>query len=284
MSTDVTALLRAALAEDIGPGDLTTDACVPADAEGDAIILAKQDLVLCGQDLARQVFALLADSRGQTVRYEALVPDGALVADRTVVARLHGPLRLLLTGERTALNLLMKLSGIATNVRRYVEAAGPEGPRVVDTRKTTALWRDLEKMAVRVGGGRNHRHALYDGVLIKDNHLLAAGGVTPAIRAARAQAHHLLKIECEVTTLEQLDEAVAAGADALLLDNMDDATLAAAVQRARSLRPSVVLEASGNMSPERIARIRDLGLDLISAGGLIHQARWADLSLDVVPA
>lgn len=274
-------LVRAALAEDIGHGDVTTDATVDAAATGRAEIVAKQELVVCGQALAALVFAELAAERGVQIRYAALVEDGARVAPKTVIARIDGPLRVVLTGERTALNLLMKLSGIATNTRRFVDAAAG-GPRVVDTRKTTPLLRAWEKAAVRAGGGFNHRHALFDGVLIKDNHVVAAGGVTAAIRRAKAHAHHLLRVECEVTTLAELDEALAAGVDAVLLDNMDDATLAAAVAKARAARPGIVLEASGNMTPERIARIAAIGLDLVSAGGLVHQARWVDLSLEVL--
>lgn len=274
--------IRAALAEDLGHGDVTTDSTVDERALGKAEIVAKQDLIVCGQELAALVFNELASQRGVSLAYEAVVPDGTVVKPKTVIARLQGPLRVILTGERTALNLLMKLSGIATNVRTFVDAAGPDGPRVVDTRKTTPLLRDLEKLAVRAGGGRNHRHALYDGVLIKDNHVVAAGGVTNAITRAKAKAHHLLRIECEVTTLAQLDEALDCGVDALLLDNMNDDLLAAAVKQARARDPRVVLEASGNMTPERIARIKHLGLDLVSAGGLIHQARWVDLSLEVL--
>jgi nicotinate-nucleotide pyrophosphorylase (carboxylating) len=279
---DLLTVVRYALEEDIGPGDVTTEATVDVDATGRAVILAKQDLVVCGHLAARTVFEELASRGRGGVTYEVVVPDGASALPRDVIARIAGPLRVLLTGERVALNLLMKLSGIATHVRAYVDAAGPTGPRVVDTRKTTPLLRSLEKMAVRCGGARNHRHALYDGVLIKDNHIAAAGGIPTAVRRAREQAHHLSKIEVEVGDIAQLDEALDAGADVVLLDNMDDAGLARCVARARGRSPHVLLEASGNMDPGRIARIRDLGLDLVSAGGLVHQARWADLSLDVV--
>lgn len=292
--SDLRALVRAALAEDVGQGDVTTDACVAEDAVGRAEIVVKQDLVLCGQAVAAAVFAELSEQRGEVFVYEPLIDDGTFVkrpgplgggaipAPLPVAAKLRGRLRTILTGERLALNFLMKLSGIATNVRTWVDAAGEGGPRVVDTRKTTPLLRDLEKMAVRAGGGRNHRHALYDGVLIKDNHLVAAGGPAKAIAACRSRAHHLLRVECEVTTLAQLEEAVAAGADALLLDNMNDELLQAAIARARELRPTIVLEGSGNMTPERIARIKGFGLDLISAGGLVHQAKWVDLSLEIL--
>jgi nicotinate-nucleotide pyrophosphorylase (carboxylating) len=280
-NTGLSQFLRDALAEDVGPGDVTTEACVDPHLRGSASIVAKQDLVVCGQEAAQQVFGDLAARRGQTFAYTPTVADGTAAVRGDVVARLDGPLAVILTGERLALNLLMKLSGIATNVRAYVDAAGPGGPRVVDTRKTTPLLREFEKYAVRCGGGRNHRHALYDGVLIKDNHIVAAGGITAAVARARDKAHHLLRIEVEVATLDELDEALGQHVEAILLDNMDDATLREAVKRARASAPRVVLEASGNMTPERIAAIRHFGLDLVSAGGLVHQARWVDLSLRI---
>jgi nicotinate-nucleotide pyrophosphorylase (carboxylating) len=273
--------VRAALAEDVGPGDITTESTVPAGVRGEGLFKAKQALIVCGHEPARAVFEVLADDRGEEVAYEVLIPDGGSAASGDVVARVEGPLSLLITGERLALNLMMRLSGVATNTRAYADAAGPGGPAVVDTRKTTPLLRELEKMAVRAGGGRNHRHALYDGVLIKDNHVTAAGGVKPAIRAARACAHHLLRIEVEVSDLAQLNEALDERAEVILLDNMDDATLQEAVRVAKGRDPRVLLEGSGNMTPERIARIKGFGLDFVSAGGLVHQARWVDLSMKV---
>jgi nicotinate-nucleotide pyrophosphorylase (carboxylating) len=277
------ALVAAALDEDLGPGDLTTDPTIPADVAGVGTLLAKEDVVVCGHDAARAVFAEVDRRLGGVVAYTVVEPDGTAVPNGTVVGRVAGPLRNVVIGERTALNLVMRLSGIATNTRRYVQAAGPHGPAVVDTRKTTPLHRALEKHAVRCGGGRNHRFALYDGVLIKDNHISAVGSLTEAVRRARAANHHLVRVEVEVRTLAELEEALQTPADALLLDNLDDDTLREAVRRAREVKPAVVLEASGNLSPERIARIKDFGLDLVSAGGLVHQARWADLSLKVRP-
>ncbi len=279
---DLRSLIKEALAEDIGPGDLTTDSTIPEDRWGEARIVAKQELVVCGHGPAQLVFGELAGRVGKSCTYVVDVADGAVAHKGDVVARVEGPLRVILTGERLALNLLMKLSGIATNVRPYVTAAGPGGPRVVDTRKTTPLLRDLEKAAVRAGGGHNHRTALYDGVLIKDNHITAGGGITKVVAAARERAHHLVRIEVECSNLAQIDEAMAAGVDCLLLDNMDDTLLKAAVIRAREHNPKVILEASGNMDAERIARIKGFGLDLVSAGGLVHQARWVDLSLKIV--
>ena len=271
-------LVQASLAEDIGHGDVTTECTIPADAVGTAEIVAKADLVVAGHAAAAMVFA---EVPGGPVDYEIAIPDGKSAVRKDVVARLRGPVRAIVTGERCALNFLMRLSGIATNTRAWVAAA--EGKlKVVDTRKTTPLHRDLEKAAVRAGGGFNHRHALFDGVLIKDNHVVAAGGAARAVRAAKSTAHHLLKIECEVTRVDQIREAIEAGADALLLDNMDDATLLEAIRVARAADPRVILEASGNMSPERIGRIREFGLDLVSAGGLVHQAKWVDLSLELL--
>ncbi len=278
---DLRRFVRTALEEDVGPGDRTTEACVDPSILGVGTLLAKQDLVVAGLDAAKAVFDELAEQRRVPVAWETRISDGNSARKGEVVATVHGPFSLLLTGERVALNLVMRLSGIATNTALFVAAAGSSGLKVVDTRKTTPFHRELEKQAVRAGGGFNHRHALFDGILIKDNHIVAAGGIAEALRRARAAGHHLFRPEIEVGTLEQVDEAIANGAEVLLLDNMDDATLKEAVERARALNPRVVLEASGNMTPERIAAIKGFGLDFVSAGGLIHQARWVDLSLKI---
>lgn len=273
-------LVSLSLEEDIGPGDLTTDSTVPAGRTGAAIIRAKQPVVVCGNDAAAEVFRQVGAS------YQALIPDGEAVESGQELALIEGPLRGLLTGERVALNFLMRLCGIATHTRRVVQAA--PGLRVLDTRKTTPLHRALERRAVRIGGGGNHRFALYDGVLIKENHIIAAGGISVAVASARASAHHLLRIQVEVEQLEQIDEALLAGADALLLDNMDDPTLSEAVTRAREgarrRGVPVLLEASGNMRAERLPGVAAAGVDLVSMGGLIHQAPWADLSMRIVAA
>jgi nicotinate-nucleotide pyrophosphorylase (carboxylating) len=212
--------------------------------------------------------------------YKPVVAEGEEVAAGTVIATVEGPLASLLTGERCALNFLMHLCGIATHTREAVRAAG--FLRVVDTRKTTPLHRALEKHAVRIGGGGNHRFGLFDGILIKDNHIIAAGGILKAVERARQYAHPLVKVEVEVETLSELAEALEAGADVILLDNMDNATLAEAVGIVRNVSPKVLLEASGNMSAERLVTMGKLGIDYVSMGGLIHQARWADLSLRIV--
>lgn len=269
---DTATLVRLALQEDLGGGDITTAATVPPDARGVGLIRAKQQLVLAGHREATETFA----QRGAA--YTALAPAGTQVDPGTVVARIEGPLASILTAERVALNFLMHLSGIATHTRRVVAHAA--GLRVVDTRKTIPLMRAPERRAVRLGGGANHRFALYDGVLIKDNHIVAAGGVTAAVRAARAEAHHLLKIEVEVEDADQAREAVAAGADVIMLDNMDDATMAAIIAEHRG---RALFEASGNMHAERLAGVAAAGVDVVSIGGLIHQARWVDLSLKLVP-
>lgn len=262
-------LIDRALEEDLGPGDLTTSSCVDPSVMGSGRIYAKQQLRLSGMDPAAQVFARFG------VEFTAVESDGASVAPGQNVATIRGSLAGILQAERLALNFLMRLSGIATHTHSVVSVA--EGKvRVVCTRKTTPLHRRLEKAAVRHGGGHNHRHGLYDGVMIKDNHIIAAGGIATAVARARANIHHLVKIEVEVENFDELDQAIDAGADVILLDNMDDTTLAEAVRRADG---RAVLEASGNMDASRIAAIKDIGLDVISVGGLIHQARWADLSL-----
>ena len=270
---DLEALVRAALEEDIGGGDVTTEACIGADSQSTGFLIAKQDLVVAGQAAAAAVFAEMG------AQYVVEQEDGAEVTKGTVVARVSGNTRAILTGERLALNFLMRLSGIATNTREHVRAAGGAFS-VIDTRKTTPLHRTLEKAAVRAGGGKNHRFALYDGVLIKDNHLQACGGVEEAVSRARAAAHHLLAIEVEAETLAQALQAVDAGADCVLLDNMDDERLREAVD---ALKGRVRTEASGNMTVERLTQLREKGIqpDQVSIGGLIHQARWVDLSLEL---
>ena len=263
-------LVRAALEEDVGPGDITTEACVDPGLQGAAQIRAKAPMVICGHAAAKETFAQVR------ANYEAEVPDGQWVEAGTTVARVQGPMRSLLTGERVALNFLMRLSGIATHTRHCVERAG--GLKVVDTRKTTPVHRSLEKHAVRMGGASNHRFALYDAVLIKENHILAAGGVRAAIDRAKRAVEGRFGVQVEVENLTELEAAIDAGADAILLDNMDDTTLARAVELAGA---RALLEASGGMTPERLPRLDGMGLDRVSMGGLIHQARWVDLSMRV---
>ncbi|MEW5852757.1 MAG: carboxylating nicotinate-nucleotide diphosphorylase [Myxococcota bacterium] len=274
-------LLDLALEEDLGHGDITTDSVVPADAKATAKVLAKQPMVVFGLRHFSEVFYRL-DAR---INIERLVEDGAPVAPGTVVANLSGPARAILTGERTALNLLMRLSGIAT-MTRAMSTALRDYPncRLLDTRKTTPGMRSLEKEAVRAGGGANHRMGLFDGVLIKDNHIAVAGGVAEAIRRAKAGNHHLVKIECEVVDIPGVEAAISAGADAILLDNMDDATTAQAVKLIRAAGRPIFIEASGNMNIQRIPRVAALGVDGISVGALTHSATSVDLSLEFQPA
>lgn len=265
-------LVRLALMEDVGAGDITSLSTIPEAATGKAVIRAKQPLVLFGHQVALEVF------RQMGCTYSPLVDEGPLLDVGTHVAEITGPIRNLLTAERLALNFMMRLSGIATHTHHTVQGLNPN-MKVVDTRKTTPLLRSLERRSVCIGGGYNHRFALYDGVLIKDNHISACGSIAAAVAAAKQNAHHLLKIEVEVESLAQLESAIAAGADVVMLDNMTDAQLQEAVRIANG---RVLLEASGNMNRERLLRIQDFGIDVVSMGGLIHQARWADLSMKMV--
>jgi nicotinate-nucleotide pyrophosphorylase (carboxylating) len=271
------ALLVRALEEDLGAGDVTTEACVPAARGAKAHGVARQALVACGIGVAGRVFSLVDPE----VRFESRVEDGASVSAGTVLFAVEGRARSLLTGERVALNFIQRMSGVATATRRYVDAV-PEGKRtrITDTRKTTPGLRLLERYAVRRGGGHNHRNDLGAAVLIKDNHIVAAGGVRAAIEGARARAPHTSKIECEVDTLEQLEEALAAGVDILLLDNMATDTVEEAVRRTRG---RAVLEASGGITLERVADLARAGVDAISVGALTHSTPAADIGLDFLP-
>jgi nicotinate-nucleotide pyrophosphorylase (carboxylating) len=273
--------ISAAIDEDLGPGDLTTEPIIPPTQIGRAELIAKQPVVVSGQRFVRSVFDVVGQRLGAFAAYKPEKADGEVAAPGELLGVVSGNMRAILIGERPALNLAMRAAGIATHVRSILDHVGPATFRAVDTRKTTPLWRDLEKEAVVHGGGHNHRFGLFDGVLIKDNHIAAAGGVEAAVSRVRAGVHHLVKIEVEVTSLDELHEALAAGADGVLLDNMDDATMAAAVAIVDETRPGAFVEASGNMDAERMKAIAAIGLDVVSVGGFIHQARWADLSLKV---
>jgi nicotinate-nucleotide pyrophosphorylase (carboxylating) len=265
-------LAYAALAEDVGEGDVTTDATIDADASGEAELVLREPGVVCGLDVAEAVFRAL----DAELRFERLIEDGTLVGSATAVARVSGPLRAILTGERTALNFLGLLSGIATLTRRYVDAVAGTGTAILDTRKTTPGLRVLEKHAVAIGGGRNHRLGLDDGVLVKDNHLRAAGSIAEAVGRLRAATHLPVEVECD--TLEQVSEALAAGADALLLDNMRVDELRAAVALARG---RARLEASGGVTLDNVRAVAETGVDEISVGALTHSARSLDVSLEL---
>jgi nicotinate-nucleotide pyrophosphorylase (carboxylating) len=269
-------LVRAALLEDLGHGsDVTTDAIVDEDARATARIAARSAGTIAGTDAALLAFELL-DPGGVEARI--LCADGARVEGGTTIAELHGRARTLLTGERTMLNLFSRLCGIATATRLLVDAVEGTGAHIVDTRKTTPGLRALEKYAVRCGGGGNHRFGLDDAVLIKDNHLAIAGSIKEAVRRARANAGHMVKIEVEVDTLEQLREALAEPVDAVLLDNMTPAQLAEAV---RMVGGHIVTEASGGIRPETVRAVAESGVDLISVGWLTHGAPSLDLGLDI---
>ncbi len=268
-------LIRDALREDLGrAGDLTTDALVAADATAVAAVTARRAGRVAGSEVAARVFEILDPS----METEIVVVDGGDAESGSTLIRLRGPARAILTGERTALNLLGHLSGIATLTRAYVKAVEGTGARVVCTRKTTPGLRALEKYAVRCGGGANHRFGLDDAVLIKDNHLAVAGGVRPAVELVRAAVGHMVTVELEVDTLEQLEEGLAVGVDAVLLDNMDPATLRAAVTLVDG---RCLTEASGGIDLDTAAAVAATGVDLLSVGALTHSASWLDVSLEV---
>lgn len=269
--------VRAALLEDLGrAGDITTDAVVPAEATMTAVLAARQSGRVAGLELAITAFRLVNASVVVTVHR----PDGADVEPGDAIATVSGPARAILTAERVALNFLGRLSGIATATRALVQAVGGYKARVSCTRKTTPGLRAFEKYAVRAGGGANHRFGLDDGVLIKDNHIAVAGGVRPAIERARAAIGHMVKIEIEVDTLEQLREVLEVGADVVLLDNMTPEQLAQAVAL---IDGRCVAEASGRVTAATAGAIAAAGVDVISAGWLTHSAPTLDIGLDVAP-
>jgi nicotinate-nucleotide pyrophosphorylase (carboxylating) len=274
MTPSVQSLIQTALNEDIGSGDITTDNLIPPDLEGSGTIIAKEPMILAGIDVARQVFHELDPA----VVFVPLVTDGTTLEAWQTIANLQGGLASLLKAERTALNFLQRLSGIATHVRSYVRLAGNAATQIVDTRKTTPGWRVLEKSAVRVGGARNHRMGLYDGVLIKDNHIAAFGGIKPAIEHIRKHVSHLIKIEVEVTDMDEVKEAVDAGAEIIMLDNMD-------VEQARAaitfINNRAVVEISGGIQKKNLQEMIDTGVDIISIGALTHGARSVDISMKI---
>jgi nicotinate-nucleotide pyrophosphorylase (carboxylating) len=266
-------LIQSAIEEDMGRGDVTTEATIGEHVKAHARLIAKQDIVLAGMEIFGGIYASL----DQSVLIRLHKQDGDRIPPKTVIAELHGSARSLLAGERVALNCLQRLSGIATLTQQYVDAVKGYKVTIIDTRKTTPGWRVLEKYAVRVGGGKNHRHDLGDGVLIKDNHIVAAGGIKTAIELARRHSHHLLKIEVEVETLAQADEALQAGADVIMLDNMSVKMMAEAV---KMLGGRVVVEASGGMDLGSVVDVARTGVDLISVGKLTHSAPAADIHIE----
>ncbi|HEY0458504.1 MAG TPA: carboxylating nicotinate-nucleotide diphosphorylase [Pyrinomonadaceae bacterium] len=266
------------ISEDLGRGDITTQACVATDVRGQGRFLAKENLVVCGLDVAEAVFIHLDE---ESPEIEAAAAEGDAVEAGTVFATLRGYADVLLAGERTALNLIQRMSGIATLTRQYVKAVEGTGAQIVDTRKTTPGLRMLEKYAVTIGGGKNHRLGLDDGVLIKDNHIALAGGITEAVTLAKKMVGHLHKIEVEISNWAQLREAVEAGADIVMLDNQTPEEAEKLVEMARQLNPSVLIEASGGMELDRVRAYADAGVDLISVGKLTHSARAVDISFKI---
>ncbi|MFM2045405.1 MAG: nicotinate-nucleotide pyrophosphorylase [Pseudomonadota bacterium] len=270
-------LVRAALREDLGrAGDLSAAACVPAEARARAVLRARAPGVIAGLDPALLAFRLLDPGAAITV----VAADGTAVPAGGTVAVVGGLARPILSAERTALNLLGRLSGIATQTAALVAAVAGTRALIADTRKTTPGLRLLEKYAVRAGGGSNHRFGLDDAVMIKDNHIVAAGGITAAVARARAHVGHMVKIEVEVDTLEQLEELLRAPADVVLLDNMDPPTLARAVALVAG---RMVTEASGGVTPQTVRAVAETGVDLISLGWLTHSVRNFDIGLDFEP-
>ncbi len=262
------------LQEDVGFGDITTECTIPETERGVGILYTKEAGIVAGLPIAQLVFEVTDPS----LVFEPKVKEGARVEKGQALAEVSGSVRSILTGERLALNLLQRLSGIATRTRQYVDAIAGTKARVVDTRKTTPGLRQVEKYAVRVGGGHNHRYALYDAVMIKDNHIKGAGGIAQAVAATRAAIPHTMKIEVETESLEQVQEALAAGADIIMLDNMPLETMREAV---RLIDGRAVVEASGGVTLETIRAIAETGVDVISVGALTHSVKALDISLDL---
>jgi nicotinate-nucleotide pyrophosphorylase (carboxylating) len=272
--SSVVELIRHALEEDIGHGDITTSLIVPPENTSRALYIAKGSFVLAGIPFAREVFSILDPETTFTAFYH----DGAKVSRGDVLGEVSGKTRILLAGERVSLNLLQRLSGIATLTSEFVDRVRGTKARIVDTRKTTPGLRFMEKYAVKMGGGLNHRFGLFDGILIKDNHIEEIGSITEAISKAKA-GHHLAKIEVEVENLKDLLEAIEAGADIIMLDNMPPDAMAEAVKLAGG---RVTIEASGNMNLSNVKEVAEAGVDLISVGALTHSAIAADISMKIV--
>jgi len=267
-------LIEISLQEDIGTGDITTENLIGPDIRGRGFLIAREPLILAGIDVAQRVFEIL-DSEVET---ESRFNDGDLVVDKEVILSVDGSLQTLLMGERTALNFLQRLSGIATSVSSYLKELEDKDVRLVDTRKTAPGWRVLEKYAVRIGGANNHRMGLFDGVLIKDNHIAVCGGVKEAIDRIRNRISHLLKIEIEVSNLSQVQEALDAGADVIMLDNMDIPQIKAAV---KIINGKAQVEVSGGVTKENLIGLANTGVDIISSGALTHSAGCVDISMRI---
>ncbi|WP_022668472.1 carboxylating nicotinate-nucleotide diphosphorylase [Desulfospira joergensenii] len=271
-------IISLALFEDSGLGDITSESILDSGHRGKGIMLAKESFVLAGIEVAKKVFYSLDPG----IECRSGFTDGDRISEGEILFEARGRLIDLLKGERVALNFLQRLSGIATLTRTYVETLGspPDNPgvRLVDTRKTTPGWRCLEKEAVRAGGGYNHRFSLFDGILIKDNHIAAAGSIEKAVRAVKSRTSHLMKIEVEVSSMDEVKEAVKSGADVIMLDNMSPPDMEQAVEY---IKGRAIVEASGNVCLETLKRIASTGVDVISCGSLTHQARSVDISMRI---
>lgn len=268
----VDSIISLAMNEDIGTGDITTLSTIPADKNAFGRFIAKEDMIICGIDLAKYVFSKVDTS----IEFTANFKDGDKVVKGDIIATVSGNAQNVLTGERTALNFMQRLTGIATRTASAVAEIEGTNAKIADTRKTTPGMRVLEKYAVRTGGGTNHRFNLADGVLIKDNHIAVSGGITAAIKNARNTIPHTLKIEVEVETIEQLNEALEAGADIIMLDNMTNEMMSECVKITNG---RAILEASGNMGEKSLREVAATGVDIISIGALTHSVKAADISL-----
>lgn len=267
-------IIETALKEDIGPGDITTGNLTGPDVEGKGIVLAKESLVIAGLSVAKQVFECLDPKIVFAPRYK----DGDTINSGDILAEVKGKVHVLLAGERTALNFLQHLSGIATHVRSYADMLGDRNVRLVDTRKTTPGWLVLEKYAVRVGGAFNHRMGLYDGVLIKENHIAVCGGIREAIERIQHNVSHLAKVEVEVSDMDGVREALDAGADVIMLSHM---TVEQVREAVAFINGTAVVEASGGNTKESLIPLAETGVDIISVGALTQTARWVDMTMQV---
>lgn len=279
ISPKIESILRQALLEDMGDGDVTTCALVPVNHRSEAALIAKENFILAGLSFVEEIFKLAVPE----LKFKANIKDGNIVKNKTIIAEIRGNTRGILIGERTALNFLQRLSGIATLTHKFVECVKGLPVKIVDTRKTTPGLRFFEKYAVRVGGGKNHRFGLYDGILIKDNHINTIGSIEKAVRLVRGKARHMFKIEVEAKNTSGVRSALSAGAEIIMLDNMSLKDIKRSVKMIRNQNPRVVIEASGNMKMGNIRAVAETGVDMISIGAITHSASAVDISMDIVP-
>ena len=272
-------LINLALAEDTGSGDITTDAIVSQNVKGEAYVVAKEDMVLSGIDVFKKVFQNVSGQWSVvSSQFKERYRDGEIVRSGKIIIEMSGNMRTLLTGERTALNFLQRMSGIATLTKKFVDSVKGFKAKIIDTRKTTPCLRILEKYAVQCGGGINHRFGLYDGILIKDNHIKAAGGIIKAVKRVRDNAPHLIKIEVETKSLKEVKDALNCKADVIMLDNMDIPAIKKAV---KLIDKRALIEVSGGVTLKNVSEIAATGVDYISIGALTHSARAVDISMEI---